>query len=70
MSVEEKFNVEGIANQVFEEMKDDGEGFDSFDDYWHRIKLNLLSRGFEKWEITVLEGLVMKKVEEVFDQAE
>ena len=70
MNVEEKFNVEGISNQVFEEMKDDGEGFDSFDDYWHRIKLNLRSRGFEQWEVTVLEGLVMKKVEEMFDQAE
>ena len=68
MNVEDKFNVEGIADQVFEEMKEDGEGFDLFDHYWRRIGLNLMSRGFEQSEITILEGLVMKKVEKMFDQ--
>ena len=45
MKVEEKFNIEGIANQVFQEMKGDGNKFDSFDDYWHRIRMSLQSRG-------------------------
>ena len=70
MNVEDKFNVEGIADQVFEEMKEDGEGFDLFDHYWRRIGLNLMSRGFEQSEIAILEGLVMKKVEEMVVQEE
>jgi len=70
MKVEDKFNIEGIAEQMFQEMKDDGEGFDLFDHYWHRTKSNLLSRGYMKSEVTVLEGLVMEKVEKMFEQEE
>ena len=70
MKVEEKFNVEGIAEQMFQEMKDDGEQFDMFDHYWNRIHMNLLSRGYKKSEVTILEGLVMEKVEEMFEQEE
>ena len=40
MKVEDKFNIEGIAEQMFQEMKEDGEGFDLFDHYWNRIEMN------------------------------
>lgn len=30
---------------------------------WHQIGLNLNSRGFDRAEIKILEGLVQKKVE-------
>jgi hypothetical protein len=70
MKVEDKFNVEGIAEQLFQEMKDDGEDFSMFDHYWHRIQLNLLSRGYIKSEVTILEGLVMEDVEGRFEQDE
>ncbi len=68
MKVEEKFNIEGIADDIFGEMKEDGENFGLFDHYWRRIRMNLLSRGFEKSEVTVLEGLVMEKVEGMFHE--
>jgi hypothetical protein len=68
MKVEEKFNIEGIANQVFKEMRDDGNKFDSFDDYWHRIRMSLQSRVVEASEVAILEGLVMKNVEKMFKQ--
>lgn len=70
MRVEDRFNVEGIANDVFQEMKEDGEGFDLFSHYWHRIKINLLSRGYEESDVAILQGLVMKNVEHLFGQME
>ena len=70
MKVEEKFNIEGIAEQMFQEMKDDGEGFDLFDHYWNRIEINLLSRGYKNSEVKILGGLVMEKVQETFEQEE
>jgi hypothetical protein len=70
MNVEEKFNIEGIAEQMFQEMKDDGEGFDLFDHYWNRTEMNLLSRGYEKSEVKILGGLVMNKVEGLFEKEE
>ena len=68
MKVEEKFNIEGIANQVFKEIRGDGNKFDSFDDYWHRIRMSLQSRVVEASEVAILEGLVMKNVEKMFKQ--
>jgi hypothetical protein len=68
MKVEDKFNVEGFANEVFQEMEGDGSEFNSFDDYWHRLRTSLQDRGFEESEVAILEGLVMKKVEEMFEQ--
>lgn len=70
MKVEEKFNVKGIAEQMFQEMKEDGEGFDLYDHYWNRIEMNLLSRGHKKSEVKILGGLVMEKVEKLFEQEE
>jgi len=70
MKVEEKFNIEGIAEQMFKEMKEDGEDFDLFDHYWNRIEMNLLSRGYKKSEVKILGGLVMEKVEKMFEQEE
>ena len=70
MKVEDQFNIEGFANEVFQEMKGDGNNFDSFDDYWHRIRMSLQSRGFEASEVATLEGPVMKKVKEMFGQEE
>jgi hypothetical protein len=70
MKVEEKFNIEGIAEQMFQEMKGDGEGFDLFDHYWNRTEMNLLSRGYKQSEVKILGGLVMEKVEELFDREE
>jgi hypothetical protein len=70
MKVEGKFNIEGISEQMFQEMKDDVEEFDLFDHYWNRIEMNLLSRGYKKSEVKILGGLVMAKVEELFEQEE
>jgi hypothetical protein len=70
MEVEGEFNIEAFANEVFKEMKRDGNEFDSFDDYWHRFQMSLQSRGFEASRVAILEGLVMKKVEEMFKQEE
>jgi hypothetical protein len=70
MKVEDRFNVEGIAEQMFQEMKEDGEGFGLFDHYWNRIEMNLLSRGYKKSEVKILGGLVMEKVEELFERGE
>ena len=70
MKVEDKFNIEGIAEQMFQELKEDGEGFDLFDHYWSRIEMNLLSRGYKNSEVKILGGLVMGKVEELFEQEE
>jgi len=61
--VEDKFNVEGIAETIIEEMKEHGNDADTFDDYWHQIGLNLNSRGYDRSEVKILEGLVQKKVE-------
>jgi len=66
-SVEDKFNVEGIAESIIAEMKEHGNGPDTFDDYWHRIGLDLNSRGFDRAEVKILEGLVQKRVEEILD---
>ena len=70
MKVGDNFNIDGIANQVFKDMKGDENKFDSFDDYWHRIRMSLQSRGFEASEVATLEGPVMKKVKEMFGQEE
>jgi len=70
MKVEDKFNIKGIAKQMFQKMKDDGEGFDLFDHYWNRTEMNLLSRGYKKSEVKILGGLVMEKVEEMFEKEE
>jgi hypothetical protein len=61
--VEDKYNVEGIAETIIEEMKEHGNGADDFDDYWYQIGLSLNSRGFARSEVKTLEGLVQKKVE-------
>ena len=66
--VEDKFNIEGIAETIIEEMREHGNDPDVFDDYWHQIGLNLNSRGYERSELKILEGLVQKKVEELFDK--
>jgi hypothetical protein len=68
MEVEDKFRIEAFANEVFQEMRGDGNGFDSFDDYWHRIRMSLQSRSVEALEVDNLGDLVMKKVEEMFKQ--
>lgn len=65
--VSEKFNIDGIASQIFEEMKEHGNEIDSFDDYWNEIRLMLGSRGHRRSELSILEGLVEKKVEDFFD---
>ena len=70
MKVEDKFSIERFANEVFQEMMGNGNKFDSFDDYWHRIRMSLQSRTIEASEVAILEGLVKNKVEEMFEQKE
>jgi hypothetical protein len=70
MKVEEKFNIEGIAEQIYQEMKEDGEGFEEIDYYWNRVEMNLHSRGYKESEVKILGGLVMDKVEELFGKEE
>ena len=70
MTVEQKFNTEIIAKGVFQEMQGDQNGFESFSDYWHRIRMSLQSRGVGTSEMTTLESLVMEKVQKLFNQAE
>jgi hypothetical protein len=70
MEVDAKFKIEAFANEVFQEMKGDGNEFDSFDDYWHRIRMSLQSRGVEALEVETLGRLVMKKVKEMFKQGD
>ena len=47
MKVEDKFNIKGIAEQMFQEMKDDGEAYDlvgiseMHDFKWHIALLNI-----------------------------
>jgi len=67
--IEDKFNINGIAETIIEEMKEHENDADSFDDYWHQIGLNLNSRGFDRSEIKILEGLVQKRVEELLNDA-
>ena len=59
MTVEQKFNTEVMAREVFNEMQGDQNGFESFSDYWHRIRMSLQSRGGGPSEVTTLESLVM-----------
>jgi len=68
MTVEQKFNTEVIVREVFQEMQGDQNGFESFPDYWHRIQMSLQSRGVGTSEMTTLEGLVMEKVQKLFNQ--
>jgi hypothetical protein len=65
--IEDKYNIEGIAETIIEEMKEHGNDADTFDDYWYRIGLNLKSRGFDQSEVKILEGLVQKRVEIFFN---
>lgn len=67
MNIEERYDIPKIAGDIVEEMKEHQNDVDTFDDYWHQIGLSLMSRGFDRAEIKVLEGLVQKKVEEIFD---
>ena len=65
--IEERYDIPKIAGDIVKEMKEDENDADAFDDYWHQIGLALMSRGFDGAEIKVLEGLVQKKVEELFN---
>jgi hypothetical protein len=65
--IEDSYDIKNISEDMFNEMREEKEDFDTFDFYWRRISLGLISRGFDTAEVKVLEGLVQKRVEELFD---
>ena len=65
--IEGKYNIDGIAQLIIDEMNEDGLDVDTFEDYWPQIMHSLRSRSVDASDISIIKGLVLKKVEQYFD---
>ena len=66
-NIEDKFNIDGIAQLMIDDMNEDGLSIDTFEDYWPPIMHSLRSRSIEASDISIIKGLVHKKVEQYFN---
>jgi hypothetical protein len=67
MNIEDKYNINGIAQLMIDDMNEYKLDIDTFEDFWPPIMHSLRSRSVESPDISIIKGLVYKKVEQYFE---
>ena len=68
MSIEDDFNIESISEDIFNLINKDNNSIGDFDDYWVDERNMFQSKGIPDSQIIQLKGLVLGRLEELFEK--
>jgi len=69
MGIEEKYNIEAMAKNIYDEMTEHGNETDAFEDYWIPVMQMFRMKGIKDSEMLQAKGAVLEKLEEMFERS-
>ena len=69
MGIEEKYNIEAMAKNIYDEMKERGNETDAFEDYWFPVMQSFRTKGIKNSEMEQAKEAVLEKLEEMFERS-
>ena len=67
MGIEEKYNIEAMAKDIYDEMKEHGNETDAFEDYWLPVMQMFRMKDIKNSEMEQAKEAVLEKLEEMFE---
>ena len=69
MGIEEKYNIEAMAKNIYDEMREHGNETDAFEDYWFPVMQSFRTKGIKNSEMEQAKEAVLEKLEEMFERS-